>query len=76
MVPKPEARSHHICKGIRVMLISCPYCAGWTAAETGMMCDFCGGDGVIWDEQPEDGDFDEGFDAGEWNNTAPEAHIR
>lgn len=41
------------------MLITCPKCDGWSAAETGMTCELCGGDGVIWDEQPDD---DEGED--------------
>lgn len=51
------------------MLIDCPYCQGWTAAETGWTCDYCGGDGVVWDELPDDyDDIHDGYDAGEWNN--------
>lgn len=38
------------------MLITCPICEGWSPAETGMTCELCGGDGVIWDEQPDNDD--------------------
>lgn len=51
-------------------LITCPSCQGWTPAETGWVCTLCEGEGVIWDEYPDD-DYDDvhdGYDAGEWNN--------
>lgn len=47
--------------------ITCPDCNGWPSCETGMLCTTCGDDGQIWNEFPDD-DYDEGFDAGEWNN--------
>ena len=39
-------------------LITCPYCDGWSPSETGWTCEICGGDGVIWNDEPDD--IDEG----------------
>lgn len=33
---------------------TCPDCQGWTPDETGFVCMTCDGDGVIWDEYPDD----------------------
>lgn len=49
--------------------ITCPNCQGWPSCETGMICLTCGDDGQVWDEYPDD--YEEGFDAGEWNNALP-----
>lgn len=56
-------------------LITCPSCQGWLPSETGWVCTLCEGEGVIWDEYPDD-DYEEGFDAGEWNNVpAPDSSL-
>lgn len=38
--------------------IDCPACDGWTPAETGMICNLCDGEGVNWEDWPDD-EFDD-----------------